>query len=238
MWLSGFHERRRLLMEGMWLLLQGHHAEAELRRHRDQLEQLVKERAAELVVAHEALQHSHADYNGLYNGMADGLLIADLKTRRFVRANAAICRMLDCSGGDSPSMSVMGVPLVADSPAVWDEFRGSWPKAKVGDRRMCHPARGWHGPPRQRHDQSYRLQRTAFPGGLLPRHHRTQNAEEALLRERRILKYLLESSDHERQLISYEIHDGSPPSSSPAKATRSMRLPFSRTIIPSRRPGP
>ena len=112
-----------LLMEGMWLLLQRHRAEAELRRHRDQLEQLVKERAAELVVAHEALQHSHAELQALYNGMADGLLIADLETRRFVRANAAICRMLDCSEKEVLSMSVMGVPLVADSPAVWDEFR-------------------------------------------------------------------------------------------------------------------
>ena len=34
-----------------------------------------------------------------------------------------------------------------------------------------------------------------------------RRAEEALQREHRTLKHLLESSDHERQLIAYEIHD-------------------------------
>ena len=32
--------------------------------------------------------------------------------------------------------------------------------------------------------------------------------EEALKREHRTLKHLLQSSDHERQTIAYEIHDG------------------------------
>jgi PAS domain S-box-containing protein len=35
-----------------------------------------------------------------------------------------------------------------------------------------------------------------------------KRAEEALRREHRNLKHLLQSSDHERQLIAYEIHDG------------------------------
>ncbi len=35
-----------------------------------------------------------------------------------------------------------------------------------------------------------------------------QQAQEALQREHRTLKHLLQSSDHERQLIAYEIHDG------------------------------
>ena len=33
-------------------------------------------------------------------------------------------------------------------------------------------------------------------------------AEEALRQERRKLEHLLRASDHERQLIAYEIHDG------------------------------
>jgi len=37
-----------------------------------------------------------------------------------------------------------------------------------------------------------------------------KQAEEALRREHRTLKHLLQSSDHERQTIAYEIHDGSP----------------------------
>ena len=35
-----------------------------------------------------------------------------------------------------------------------------------------------------------------------------KQAEEALRKEYRNLKHLLHSSDHERQLIAYEIHDG------------------------------
>ena len=35
-----------------------------------------------------------------------------------------------------------------------------------------------------------------------------KRAEEALAREHRTLKHLLQSSDHERQIIAYEIHDG------------------------------
>ena len=112
-----------LLMEGMWMLLQRHRVQAELRRHRDHLEQLVKERAAELVVAHEALRHRHAELQAIYEGMVDGLLIADLETRRFVRANAAICRMLGFSEKELLSMSVMGIPLVDDLPTVLDEFK-------------------------------------------------------------------------------------------------------------------
>ena len=35
-----------------------------------------------------------------------------------------------------------------------------------------------------------------------------KRAQEALLRERRTLKHMLQASDHERQLIAYDIHDG------------------------------
>jgi hypothetical protein len=36
-----------------------------------------------------------------------------------------------------------------------------------------------------------------------------KQADEALQREHRTLKHMLQSSDHERQLIAYEIHDRS-----------------------------
>ena len=35
-----------------------------------------------------------------------------------------------------------------------------------------------------------------------------RQAQEALQKEHRTLRHLLQSSDHERQLIAYEIHDG------------------------------
>ena len=42
----------------------------------------------------------------------------------------------------------------------------------------------------------------------MPGHYGTQQAQEALERERQSLWRMLQASDHERQIISYEIHDG------------------------------
>jgi PAS domain S-box-containing protein len=44
--------------------------------------------------AEEALRQSHDELQAIYDGMVDGLLIVDIETKRFIRANAAICRML------------------------------------------------------------------------------------------------------------------------------------------------
>ena len=41
-----------------------------------------------------------------------------------------------------------------------------------------------------------------------PGYFRKTPAQAALAREQQTLKHLLQSSDHERQLIAYEIHDG------------------------------
>ena len=48
----------------------------------------------------------------------------------------------------------------------------------------------------------------AFTLGVVEDITERKRAEEALQRERRTLKHMLEASDHERQLISYDIHDG------------------------------
>jgi PAS domain S-box-containing protein len=197
-----------LLMEGMWMLLQRHRAHAELRRHRDHLEQLVEERAAELATAYGDLQHSHAELQAIYDGMADGLLIADLETRRFVRANAAICRMLGCAEKEVLSMSVMGIPLVDDFSTVLDRFERltegqSWRSENVPIRRKNGTV--LHADITTNHIV-YRGRPCLV--GLFHDTTERKKAEEAMEREKRILKHLLESSDHERQLISYEIHDG------------------------------
>jgi PAS domain S-box-containing protein len=56
--------------------------------------------------AEEALRQSHAELRAIYDGMEDGLLVADIETRRFVGANAAICRML---GYSEPELLLLGV---------------------------------------------------------------------------------------------------------------------------------
>jgi PAS domain-containing protein len=53
-----------------------------------------RNRSEERKAAAEALQRSHGEIQAIYDGMTDGLLIADVETKRFVRANPAICSML------------------------------------------------------------------------------------------------------------------------------------------------
>jgi PAS domain S-box-containing protein len=42
----------------------------------------------------DALRQSHGELQTIYDGMQDGLLIADVETKQFVRCNIAMCRML------------------------------------------------------------------------------------------------------------------------------------------------
>ena len=64
--------------------------EAALRRAHDELDRRVQQRTAELSAANLELQT-------IYDGIIEGLLITDVETRRFVRANSALCRMLGYS---------------------------------------------------------------------------------------------------------------------------------------------
>lgn len=88
----------------------------ELQRYRDRLEQLVQQRT-------EALQHAHDELRAVYDGMADGLLIADVETMRLVRANATICRMLGYSEGELLSLSVKDIHPASDWPAILRTFQ-------------------------------------------------------------------------------------------------------------------
>jgi PAS domain S-box-containing protein len=81
-------------------------AEEALKKAHNELEARVKERTAELREANERLQQSHEELRVIYDGMVDGLLVTDSETKRFMRANASICRMLGYSETELLSMSV------------------------------------------------------------------------------------------------------------------------------------
>jgi len=72
--------------------------------------------------AEEALRQSHAELRAIYDGMADGLLVADIETRRFVRANVSICRMLGYSEDELLSLEVKDLHPEADLPFVVKQF--------------------------------------------------------------------------------------------------------------------
>ena len=72
---------------------------------------------------HETSQQSHDELQAIYDGMVDGLLIADVETKRFVRANPAICQMLGYSEEELLSLSVMDIHPAEELPAVLEKFQ-------------------------------------------------------------------------------------------------------------------
>jgi len=56
--------------------------------------------------AEQSLRQSHEELRAIYDNMVDGLLIADLETRRLVRANDSVCRMLGYSKDELLSKSI------------------------------------------------------------------------------------------------------------------------------------
>ena len=69
------------------------------------------------------LRQSHDELRATYDGMVDGLLIADVETKRFVRVNASICRMLGYSEKELLSRSVMDIHPPEDLPEELERFQ-------------------------------------------------------------------------------------------------------------------
>ena len=73
--------------------------------------------------AEDALRQSRDQLRAVYDGMSDGLLIADIETKRFVRANASICRMLGYSKEELLMLSVRDIHPEADLAFVVEQFQ-------------------------------------------------------------------------------------------------------------------
>jgi PAS domain S-box-containing protein len=197
-------------------------AEAVLQQAHDELEQEVRERTAELAAANQRLQaeveerrrteqllrQSHDELRVIYDGMVDGLLVTDLETKRFVRANASICRMLGYTEAELLALSVMDIHPAEAIPHILEAIRlrpeGS--QAPPGSHPvLCRDGSVFYAEILGRfiiYDG-----RPCVMGFFRDITERKQ-AQEALERERRTLKHMLRASDHERQLIAYDIHDG------------------------------
>jgi len=183
-------------------------AEEVLQKAHDELERRVKERTAELANANEDLRQSHDELRNIYDGMPDGLIITDIETLQFVRVNAAICKMLGYADAKLLSLSVSDIHPVEALPYILEKLR-TVEEAKLHLSRTI---------PLLRKDGS--VFHAEVIGNFLIHHGRPcamgifrditerKRAEEALRKEYGNLKHLLHSSDHERQLIAYEIHDG------------------------------
>ena len=140
--------------------------------------------------------------------MVDGLLVADTETRQFRRANLAIRRMLGYSEAELLSISVMDIHRPEDLPGVLATFK------KQAEGRFSLS----ENTPMLRKDGTVFLaditsKEVVYHGrpcviGIFRDVTERRQAYEALQREHRVLRQLLNAQDRERQLIAYEIHDG------------------------------
>ncbi len=158
--------------------------------------------------AEQALHQSHDELRSIYDGMGDGLLVADIETKKFVRCNVSMRQMLGYSEDELLSRSVLDIHPPDEVPSVLEKFR-----ALVDGSQAVVP-----GIPVLRKDGSVFYAdishneftyngRNCMAGFFRDITERKQ-AQEALERERQSLWKMLQASDYERQLISYEIHDG------------------------------
>jgi PAS domain S-box-containing protein len=158
--------------------------------------------------AEEALRQSHDELETVYDGMVEGLVILDSETMRIVRVNSALCRLLGYAEEELLSMSITDI-----HPA--DDYTGTLKRIQT---RIVGQVQEDTNVPMLRKDGSIVYadimgNSLTYGGrpcvlGLFRDVTERRQAQAALERERQTLKYMLQSSDHERQVIAYEIHDG------------------------------
>jgi len=107
-----------------------------LREYNDRLVRKLEEKVSELQSANEALNRdiserertqkelleSDGRFRAIFEHALDGILVADVKTKRFVAANPEMCRMLGYTEEEVVHLSVMDIHPAADLPDVLDEF--------------------------------------------------------------------------------------------------------------------
>jgi PAS domain S-box-containing protein len=72
--------------------------------------------------AEEALRESEKRFKALFQGAAEGILVADIETKEFLYANPAICRMLGYTQEELKQLGVCGIHPKEDLDHVISEF--------------------------------------------------------------------------------------------------------------------
>jgi PAS domain S-box-containing protein len=158
--------------------------------------------------AEEALRQSHAELQAIYDKLLDGLLVADVETKKFLRVNSSMCGMLGYSEQEILRLSVKDIHPAKDLDDVLKMFQTN----------VEHEGTFHNEVPFLRKDGSIffaevRDSHVLYNGrpcllGFMRDITERKRAREALQEEHRTLRHLLQSSDHERQVIAYDIHDG------------------------------
>ncbi len=154
------------------------------------------------------LQQSLEELQLIYDRMVDGLLIADVETKQFLRANHAICEMLGYTQEEILTRSVLDIHPAENMEEVLENFIAqSEGKTHVAEDLPVLRSDGsvFYADITTNH-LIYRGRHCNI-GFFRDITERKEGAEE-LRREHRVLRQLLKSHDRERQIIAYEIHDG------------------------------
>lgn len=162
----------------------------------------------ELKRAEAALRQSYEELRTIDAGMIEGLLITDIETKRFVRVNASLCRMLGYSEEELLKAEIKDIHPAAEVPNDERRFQ-----AAAEGRVSINEDR-----PVLRKDGSIFYaditgRRIVYAGrpcllALFRDVTERRQAEEKLKAEQRALRRMVLASDHERRLITYELHDG------------------------------
>ncbi len=103
--------------------------EEELHRAKDELETRVLERTAELAKANEVLQAEIGErkraeemFKSIFDNALDGILLADIVTRKFLIGNMMMCEMLGYGEEEINNISVEDIHLENDLPYVMEQF--------------------------------------------------------------------------------------------------------------------
>lgn len=156
----------------------------------------------------EALQHSLNQLQMIHNGMIEGLVITDLETKRFVRVNSSLCRMLGYSEEEFLRLSLTDIHPSEEVPNDLQRFQAAAEgRVSMNEDR---PVLRKDGSILYADISGHRIVYDGRPCLLALFRDVTERRQhqEALRRERGKLLHLLRASDCERQGIAYEIHDG------------------------------
>jgi PAS domain S-box-containing protein len=155
-----------------------------------------------------ALQTVNEEIQAVCDGMVDGLAVVDLQSSRYLRVNAAMCRMFGYTEEELRKLTVRDLHPAEARPRALAVFQ-----ADLAHRQSYHES-----VPCLHKDGSV-LYVDIGTAAIVPHGqcclaaffrdvtHRVQS-EDVLRHERRILRHLLVSTDHALQLVGYEIHDG------------------------------
>ena len=158
--------------------------------------------------AEQAMRQTLDQLETIYDGMIEGLLITDIETKRFVRVNASFCRMLGYSEEELLAKAIKDIHPAEEVPNDERRFQAAAEgRVSINEDR---PVLRKDGSIFYADITGHRIFYDGRPCLLALFRDVTERrqAEAKLKREQQALRRMVLASDHERRLITYELHDG------------------------------